>query len=207
MGLIYAAELRPAKMELVADWLPSQPWDKADGSELVRLGSFRFDDPAGEVGIETLLVGAGKHVYQVPLTYRGAPLEGAEAFLITTMEHSVLGERWVYDAAGDPVYASELAAALLTGKAQAVETLEVDGRIERLPHTAVLVGGGMPDAGLPEVRLEASAQDAIHISAGTWDLVVLRALDLAGTAHSGPSLSVTWAGQEVPVLLSTAVRA
>jgi hypothetical protein len=43
------------------------------------VSAYRFDDPAGEVGIETLLVrrGAGP-VLQVPLTYRGAPLAGAE---------------------------------------------------------------------------------------------------------------------------------
>src|SRR6185312_1840324 len=119
MGIVYAAQLKPSKMELVGAWLPKQAWFEGDASELVRLGSFRFDDPAGEVGIETHIVGAGDEVYQVPLTYRGAPLAGAEAFLVGTIEHSVLGCRWVYDAAGDPVYAADLAAALLAAKPQA----------------------------------------------------------------------------------------
>jgi len=33
----------------------------------------------------------------VPLTYRGAPLDGAEDALVGTTEHGVLGRRWVYD--------------------------------------------------------------------------------------------------------------
>ena len=46
-------------------------------------------------------------VYQVPMTYRGMPLDGADAFLIGTTDHSVLGRRWVYDACGDPVFAAD----------------------------------------------------------------------------------------------------
>ena len=37
------------------------------------------------------------------MTYRGAPLAGAEEALIGTSEHGVLGTRWIYDAAHDPV--------------------------------------------------------------------------------------------------------
>ena len=32
-----------------------------------------------------------------------APLEGAEPYLVGTVDHSVLGTRWVYDAMADPV--------------------------------------------------------------------------------------------------------
>src|SRR5699024_7591297 len=114
-------KLSPSKSELLQKWLPSQPWFRGDASTLVRLGAFRFDDPAGEVGIETHILAVEGVAYQVPLTYRGAPLEDAEDFLVTTMEHSVLGTRWVYDATGDPVYLHELAAAILAGKPQALE--------------------------------------------------------------------------------------
>lgn len=205
MALIYDAQLRPSKTELLAQWLPLQPWFDGEASTLERLGAFRFDDPAGEVGMETHLVAVDGKTYQVPLSYRGAPLEGAEEFLITTMEHSVLGTRWVYDATGDPVYASELAAALLTGKPQAVETAE-GGKV--LPPTAELSSSGTSDAGLPDLRFPALAFEAgsTRITAGELDLVVLRVLDVAGTAHGGPALTVTWEGQQVPVLLSTAVR-
>ena len=43
-------------------------------------------------------------VVQVPLTFRGAPLEGCEHALIGTTTHSTLGERWVYDGVHDPVF-------------------------------------------------------------------------------------------------------
>jgi hypothetical protein len=56
--------------------------------------------------------------YLVPLTYRGAPLEGAERALIGTMEHGVLGRRWAYDGCHDPVLVAELLS-LITGRTQA----------------------------------------------------------------------------------------
>jgi hypothetical protein len=89
------------------------------------VAGFRFDDPAGEVGIETMLVSAdGEIVYQVPLSYRGAPLPDRDAWLIGTSEHSVLGRRWIYDACGDPVYAAALAGVILAGTGQAEELVE-----------------------------------------------------------------------------------
>ncbi|MHC6222488.1 maltokinase N-terminal cap-like domain-containing protein [Arthrobacter sp. MMS24-S77] len=83
------------------------------------LGAYRFDDPDGEVGLETHLVSHGGNVYQVPLSYRGSELAGAEDSLLGTMAHSVLGKRWVYDACADPVYVVELATAMLTGQREA----------------------------------------------------------------------------------------
>lgn len=65
-----------------------------DGSGCFRIpvGTYRFDDPDGEVGIEThVLRTADGQVIQVPVTYRDAPLEGAASLLITTTQHSILG--------------------------------------------------------------------------------------------------------------------
>ncbi|TIH34851.1 maltokinase N-terminal cap-like domain-containing protein [Subtercola vilae] len=57
------------------------------------------------MGIETVIVRAGGGpVMQIPVTYRSAPLGDAERWFIGTMQHSVLGTRWVYDGLGDPVY-------------------------------------------------------------------------------------------------------
>ena len=107
MAILYNVELSPGKIELVEEWLPKQPWANVEpGTKLNRVSSFRFDDPAGEVGVEFHLVKAADGddtVYQVPLTYRGAPLAGAEGHLITEMDHPKLGHRWVYDGASDPV--------------------------------------------------------------------------------------------------------
>lgn len=208
MGIVHAADLRPTKIELIAKWLPRQDWFRGGADELVRLGSFRFDDPDGEVGIETHIVGAGGKVYQVPLTYRGAPLEGAKDFLITTMEHSVLGRRWVYDATADPVYIAELAAALLTGKPQALEIRQTEGGNEILARTAEITSTGTPDAGLPELRfgLPRTSAGITTISTGSMDFALMRELDTTGTVQGERSLTVVWEGRDAALLLVAAIH-
>jgi hypothetical protein len=60
VALSYQAELTPSKPDLLTGWIPRQPWFDGDGGARVTiLGSFRFDDPAGEVGIESFLVRFG----------------------------------------------------------------------------------------------------------------------------------------------------
>ncbi len=88
MAEIHDATLTPTKLELLPEWMARQRWYAAKGGvpRLRKLWSWRLDDPAGEVGIETILVvdesGAAPVVYQVPLTYRGAPLEGGDQALV-----------------------------------------------------------------------------------------------------------------------------
>ncbi|HRA77098.1 MAG TPA: 1,4-alpha-glucan branching protein [Propionicimonas sp.] len=113
------ATLQPGKLELLAAWLPGQSWFEGTAGDLARVASFRFVDPDGEVGIETMLVKSGELTYQVPLTYRSEPLDEADSFLVGTLEHSVLGKRWVYDAVGDPVYAAELFRVIHEGDTEA----------------------------------------------------------------------------------------
>ncbi|MBW8730325.1 MAG: aminoglycoside phosphotransferase [Terrabacter sp.] len=122
MAIVHkGATIVPTKTEMVTEWMPHQRWYHGKGHvpQLRRVGGFRFEDPEGEVGCETLLLAdeavAPAVVYQVPLTYRPAPLEGAEHALLGTMEHSVLGTRWVYDGPHDPVYVSQLMATILGG--------------------------------------------------------------------------------------------
>ncbi|GAA2125809.1 hypothetical protein GCM10009759_77960 [Kitasatospora saccharophila] len=117
MATIHHTTLEPSKLELLAAWLPGQEWFRPGGGELVRAGGFRLDDPAGEVGIELMTVADGRDAYLVAMAYRGAPLAGApEGALIGTSEHGVLGTRWFYDGAQDPVVRAELAR-LLRGEA------------------------------------------------------------------------------------------
>ena len=129
--LHHDATITPSKLELLEAWMGRQRWYAAKGGQpLLRLvGRWRLDDPAGEVGVETLLVadesGTEPVVYQVPLTYRGAPLDGAEHALVGTTEHSALGRRWVYDAPHDPVYATELLE-LVQGRVRAASSTESD---------------------------------------------------------------------------------
>ncbi|MEU2670287.1 1,4-alpha-glucan branching protein [Streptomyces sp. NPDC007164] len=123
MAVIHRTTLTPTKLELLTTWLPKQPWYRATGQqpEPARTGGFRLDDPAGEVGIEFMVVtdtsGAEPVTYQVPFSYRGTPLAGADEALIGTMEHGVLGQRWVYDGAHDPVVVAQLFA-LVAGEAE-----------------------------------------------------------------------------------------
>jgi hypothetical protein len=123
MAIIHRTTMSPGKLELLAAWLPSQPWYHGTGRapELARAGGFRLDDPQGEVGIEFMVVthgaGNGAAAYQVPMTYRADALPGANASLIGTAEHGVLGPRWIYDGAQDPVLAAQLGA-LIQGEAE-----------------------------------------------------------------------------------------
>jgi hypothetical protein len=105
---IHDATLTPSKLELLAGWLPAQEWFVGDSEDLARVASYRFVDPDGDVGIETILVSSQGTTYQVPLTYRSEPLVDEDDSLIGTLEHSVLGTRYVYDAVADPVYMVEL---------------------------------------------------------------------------------------------------
>lgn len=116
--------MTPTKLELLAAWLPAQPWYRPTGREpeLARAGGFRLDDPQGEVGIEFMVVtdgsGDGATAYQIPMTYRAAPLAGADGALIGTSEHGVLRRRWLYDGVQDPVLRAQLDA-LVRGEVQA----------------------------------------------------------------------------------------
>ncbi|CAM5604989.1 maltokinase N-terminal cap-like domain-containing protein [Streptomyces aurantiogriseus] len=124
MAVIHHTALKPTKLELLTSWLPSRPWyvGGAGEPELAKAGGFRLDDPQGEVGIEFMVVtdtsGTAPATYLVPLTYRGAPLDGAEHALVGTMEHGVLGRRWAYDGCHDPVLVAQLLA-LIEGRVQA----------------------------------------------------------------------------------------
>ncbi len=217
MALLHRAELTPSKIELLHGWVPSRPWFAGEaGAALTSVGAFRFDDPAGEVGVETLLVRAGDGpVLQVPLTYRGEPLMGGEQSLIGTMEHSVLGQRWVYDGVGDPVYVQTVATAALTGGRQAELYLEIDGeRVTREP-TALVSGSGAsgspvpPPVSVDEIRVR-QEQEATVVEARNLVIVIARVLRTAepdvlvrsvpapADATASAELAGTWTGQPSP---------
>lgn len=158
MAVIHRTTMKPTKLELFASWLPTRPWYVPTGCapELARSGGFRLDDPQGEVGIEFMVVtdGSGDRAvsYHLPLTYRGAPLDGAPAeALVGTSEHGVLGKRWVYDGIHDPVLVEQLLA-LLQGRAEPQAQSETDtpdrsvtGRFDGTGLTAVTGPGAVVD--------------------------------------------------------------
>lgn len=210
MALLHGgASLRPTKLELLTAWIPTQPWSgAANGVTLTLLGSYRFDDPDGEVGIEThlLLAGAGRTL-QVPLTYRNAPLAGAEAWLAGTMEHTVLGPRWVYDACGDPVYAAALARTILAGGTQAELLRELDGSTSTVEPTTRVEGSGrdadLGDVGLVDVRDEG---ELTVIVTSVAELVVRRVIAPGSSIIGEHELIGTWPGSDDPTVLAVARR-
>ena len=181
------AEITPTKPELLATWLPTQPWFTGDASALQPVGAYRFDDPDGEVGMETHLVRAGDGpVFQVPWTYRGEPIDGADAFLVGTMDHTLLGPRWIYDAVGDPVYQAVMATTIFTGGSQAELVREFDDGRTEIAEPTVRVKGSGAGSDVPAADLE-----------------VVRVLD--GTAPQGDEvLTGTCAGVADPVVLVVA---
>jgi hypothetical protein len=196
MALLYRATLRPSKLELLASYLGT--------GDLSALGSYRFDDPTGEVGIETHLVKSGADVLHIPLTYRSEPLGGAEEWGIGTLDHSVLGKRWVYSGCADPAYATELIRAILTGGTQVEQYFE-EGE-ERLyrESTATVLGSGAADTPVPKISgVHAESFDAdTLIDAGGVQVVVRHGLSTPEPDSASGTLSGIWSGTVTPVVLA-----
>ena len=149
MALFHRATITPTKAELIADWAPTRPWGLSAADAVDVIGSYRFDDPDGRVGMETHLVTAGGALLQVPLTYRDEPLDGAEDALIAEMQHSVLGTRWVYDGLRDPRFVLMLAAVAMTGQGEAIGMAVYDGRWYIAPSNVRIQGGGWTQERVP----------------------------------------------------------
>lgn len=196
MALLHRATVRPSKLELLASYLGT--------AGLEQLGAYRFDDPAGQVGIETVLVQAGADVLHIPMTYRSEPLAGADEWGIGTFEHSVLGTRWVYSACADPVYANQLVRAILTGGTQVDEYFEDDGeRVYRDP-SATVQGSGTPGTPAPEiagVHAESFDTDSL-VDAGGVQVVVRHGLSTPEPDSTSSTLSATWSGVASPVVVA-----
>ena len=196
-------------MELLSAWAPLQPWGSGlSGSALDIVGAYRFDDPEGEVGIEThLLRSAEGQVVQVPVTYRGAPVPEAEAALIATTQHSVLGQRWVYDGCGDPAYVAALATAILTGGTEADLDVVTESGHERRPATTKVTGSGAPGSAVPPVGPLTYRHEGgtTVVRSGALELRIFRVIDLSSTAGIAGVcvLMGTWPGQGTPALLAS----
>jgi hypothetical protein len=166
------------------------------------IGSYRFDDPDGRVGMETHLVTAGDTLFQVPLTYRDEPLDGAESGLITEMEHSVLGTRWVYDGLGDPLYVVMLAGVTMTGQGEALGMVVLKDRWYIAPSNVRIQGGGWTEGFAAVDGFASDDPDATD--------AVFRNDRFALTVHRRPAraprppvaLTATWDGQDEAVVLA-----
>jgi hypothetical protein len=211
MALLYKATLTPSKMELLHEWIPGQPWyGDADVTTVGAVGAYRFDDPDGEVGIEThLLRTADDQILHVPVTYRGSPMVGADSLLIATMHHSVLGERWVYDACGDPVYVTALATTILSGGSQAELDVVTDAGPERREATTRVSGSGSADSATPSIASVTCSNEGTTtvIRANGLELTLLRVVDpdpKSDSPRGRQTLVGTWPDHDSPALLALA---
>ena len=201
MALYHRATITPTKADLVAAWLPTRSWaPEADGSVEV-VGSYRFDDPEGRVGMETHLVTSGGVLFQVPLTYRDAPLDGGDGF-IAEMEHSALGTRWVYDGLRDPVFTVMLAAVAMTGQGEALGMVVYDGRWVVAPSDVRIHGGGWTQERVPVDGFTLAADEASGsvLRNDRFELTLFRRPVVGARPPIG--LTATWTGQADGVVLA-----
>jgi len=207
MAEIHNTTMSPTKLDLLAGWLPAQPWYRPAGHkpELARTGGFRLDDPGGAVGIEFMVVtdgsGSGAVTYQIPMTYRAGALDGADGALIGTSEHGVLGRRWIYDGVHDPVLRAQLVA-LIQGDTQAQAQTVSDTKDPTVTSQPAVKGSLTPlwsavaANGLDgtDLRVGTAAADG---QAGELTLRISRVLrggdGISGNGDAGPPcLSATW---------------
>jgi hypothetical protein len=202
MAIFHRATITPTKEELIAAWAPTRPWGPPATDPIDVIGSYRFDDPDGRVGMETHLVRAGGVLLQVPLTYRDEPLDGAEDALITEMEHSVLGTRWVYDGLRDPRLVVMLAAVAMTGQGEALGMALYRDRWYIAPSNVRIQGGGWTQerVAVDGFELDADEATAAALHNDRFELTVFR------RPVPGPrpaiGLTATWDGQDEPVVLA-----
>lgn len=207
MAIMFKTTMVPTKMELIAAWLPGQSWFEDDIETLTPVGAYRFDDPEGEVGMEGHLLTAGDGtVYHVPVTYRGAPLDDGDEFLIGTSEHGVHGKRWIYNAMGDPVYRMVLGTVISQGGTEAEEFTEhEDGSLTPREIRTRLYGSGTEGAPVPELwAANVTDEDGItYANTGFASLAIKR---IATRAGDGPDdaqvLRATWPGQDTPQVIA-----
>jgi hypothetical protein len=201
MGLVHhTATIDPTKQELAEAWLPSRSW--APSGPLEKVAEYRFDDPEGEVGVETILWRASDgSLLQIPFSYRAAPLAGADAHLVGTTDHSVLGKRWVYDGCADPVWAATITAAILTGGTQAQMVIEKDGETIDVPPRMQVRGSGSADASVPTVASVDSVLDDGAVTTVTAGPVSISLARVIGTPLAGrATLTGTHGDQDLGVL-------
>ena len=164
------ATLQPSKLELLAKWLPGQEWFNGDPVSLKTVAAFRFVDPDGEVGLDCMILAAGGSYFHVPVTWRAQPLEGGN--LIGSLEHSVLGTRYCYDGASDPVYITELARVIRAADTDA--DIVAEGETEARARSIVVEGTGSSSgsklSGVPHVvrLLDGHWPTADAHLTGTW---------------------------------------
>jgi hypothetical protein len=138
--------------------------------------------------------------YQVPMTYRAHALAGTGGALIGTAEHGVLGHRWIYDAARDPVLIAPLVA-LIQGTAEP-QAQDVSNTADPTVISQPVTGGSLTALASAVTANELSGTDLQVETANAAGMRgrlivrinrILRPGGAAPTSQSGqPCLSATW---------------
>lgn len=201
MAIFHMATNTPPKSEIIAAWLYEQPWGPATGAPIDLVASFHLDDPDGQVGMQVFIVNVAGVLHQVPLTYRAAAVPELEPAFIATMEHSMLGTRYLYDGLADERFVLVLAGVAACGYGQALGFANYDGRWHAVPDQVLIQGTGAIGGRV--------AIDGFERSHGDGDTVVManERLELTFFRSLGErplpaiGLTGTWAGQPTPLSL------
>ena len=207
MGIVHhTATLSPTKQELVEAWLPEPAVGR--GTTGRRQGR----------GIPPRRRGGRGRRRDHPLAYHDGtveqtaadlplrPVDGAEAHLVGTTDHSVLGTRWVYDGCADPVWASTLVAAILTGGRQSQMFIEQDGQRVDVPPRMQVRGSGS-DGSAPQVTsIDSVADDGATTVVTAADLELAVARVVGTPLGEGPHLSGTVGDSDETTVLAVLRR-
>lgn len=107
--------------QFLPGWIARQRWYIATGERpaLTYAGHLSFKDPQDQVGIAVLILrdtaGPTPLTYQVPLTYRSAPVPDLDHALIAAGDHDAPTPQWIYDGPHDLAYVRALYAAIEDG--------------------------------------------------------------------------------------------
>lgn len=145
LAVVHNTALVPGKMDILAPWiLDSDLFPDVSGGVAIE-GAFRLVDRRGEVGVECFILRDDSgSLWHIPVTYRANPL--VDAVLIGTLHHGVLGKRYIYYGASDPVY-KECVEDAIRGRFTEAEIS--DGRV----RSARCCGTGLVKEGLGDCEV------------------------------------------------------
>ena len=207
MAIFHSSTNTPSKLDIITAWIGDQGWGPTAGAALDLVGSFHLEDPEGEVGMQVHLVHGEGDLFQVPLTYRATRVPGLEPAFLSTMEHSVLGTRFVYDGLGDHRFVSVFAGVAACGYGQTLGFVQHKGRWEAWPESTPIQGYGQVAGRVMVDGFKAVPADDDQlvlrneqIELKVYRRLVDRGLPAIGTSATVPGLSDPVMLAEVTVL-------
>ncbi len=200
MAKFHFATSSPTKHELLLTWLAKQTWGPAPHTSTSIAASFHLEDPEGKVGMQVFFIATEGDTFICPLTYRDTPLDD-ESALVGTLQHSVLGTRWIYDGVHDPCLVMVLAAAALTGQGMALGWAKKEGRWMAWPESVQLHSGQRLSEPFAADRFQLVSDDRyVMLADDQWEMTLPR-IGEPGVPTIG--LAATWPGQDSPITFVT----